>query len=55
LPAAPESAVYFEDNGTNISYIDWDNDIIAVVKSIHEDDALNEFLARMLASINATP
>jgi len=53
LPAAPESAVYFEDNGTNI--IDWDNDIIAVVKSIHEDDALNEFLARMLASINATP
>ena len=51
LPAAPESAVYFEGNGANIIYIDWDNDIVAVVRWIRGGDALNEFLAKMLASI----
>jgi CubicO group peptidase (beta-lactamase class C family) len=51
LPAAPESAVYFEGNGNNIIYIDWDNDIVAVVRWIRSGDALNEFLARMLASL----
>ena len=51
LPAAPESAVYFEGNGANIIYIDWDNDIVAVVRWIRGGGALNEFLAKMLASI----
>ncbi len=51
LPAAPESAVYFEGNGANIIYIDWDNDIVAVVRWIRGGDALNQFLAKMLASI----
>jgi len=51
LPAAPESAVYFVGNGNNIVYIDWDNDIVAVVRWIRGGDALNEFLAKMLVSI----
>jgi CubicO group peptidase (beta-lactamase class C family) len=51
LPAAPESIVYFEGNGANIIYIDWDNDIVAVVRWIRGGDALNEFVAKMLASI----
>ena len=51
LPAAPESAVYFEGNGNNIIYIDWDNDIVAVVRWIRGGEALNEFLAKMLASL----
>jgi len=50
LPAAPDSAVYFAGTGDNIIYIDWDNDIVAVVRWIRRD-ALNEFLAKMLASI----
>jgi len=50
LPAAPESAVYFAGTGDNIIYIDWDNDIVAVVRWIRRD-ALNEFLAKLLASI----
>jgi len=53
LPAAPESAVYFEGNGNNIIYIDWDNDIVAVVRWIQGGDALNEFLTKMLASLKA--
>ena len=51
LSAAPESAVYFLGIGNNIIYIDRDNDIVAVVRWIRGGDALNEFLAKMLASI----
>jgi CubicO group peptidase (beta-lactamase class C family) len=51
LPAVPETAVYFEGNGNNIIYVDWDNDIVAVVRWIRGGDALNEFLGKMLASI----
>ncbi|HKV04601.1 MAG TPA: serine hydrolase [Candidatus Acidoferrales bacterium] len=50
-PAAPASAVCFIGNGTNVIYIDWDNDIVAVVRWIRGGDALNEFLAKLLASI----
>ena len=53
LPAAPESAVYFEGNGNNIIYVDWDNDVVAVVRWIKGGSALNDFLAKMLASIEA--
>ena len=51
LTAAPESVVYFEGNGANIIYIDWDNDVVAVVRWIKSTEALNEFVAKMLASI----
>jgi CubicO group peptidase (beta-lactamase class C family) len=51
LPAAPLNSVRFEGNGANIIYIDWDNDIVAVVRWIRSGPALNEFLAKMLASI----
>ena len=51
LPAAPESAVYFEGNGANIIYIDWDNDIVAVVRWIRGGGALNDVVGKILASI----
>ena len=51
LPAAPESAVYFEGNGSNIVYVDWENDIVAVVRWIRGGTALNEFVGKMLASV----
>jgi hypothetical protein len=46
--------VYFEGNGANIIYIDWDHDIVAVVRWIRGGGALNDFVAKMLASINAS-
>ncbi len=51
LPAAPASAVYFEGNGNNIIYVDWDNDIVAVVRWIKPGPALNDFLAKLLMSL----
>jgi CubicO group peptidase (beta-lactamase class C family) len=52
LPAAPESAVYFVGNGSNIIYIDWENDLVAVVRWIRGGPALNEFVGKMLASLS---
>ena len=51
LPAAPETAVRFVGNGSNIVYIDWDNDIVAVFRWIRSDSALNEVVGKMLASV----
>ena len=54
LPAAPETVVRFVGNGSNIIYIDWDNDIVAVFRWIRDDKALNEVVAKMYASLKTT-
>jgi CubicO group peptidase (beta-lactamase class C family) len=54
LPSAPESAVYFEGNGANVIYIDWDNDIVAVMRWVRGGGALNDIVGRMLSSVKPT-
>ena len=54
LPAAPATVVRFVGNGSNIIYIDWDNDIVAVFRWIKNDKALNEVVAKMYASLKTT-
>ena len=51
LPSAPASAVYFEGNGANVIYIDWENDVVAVIRWIRGGGALNEVVGKILASI----
>jgi len=51
LPAAPATAVRFVGNGSNIIYIDWDNDIVAVFRWIKNDKALNEVIAKLAESM----
>jgi len=51
LTNAPETSVYFEGAGSNIIYVDWENDVVAVVRWIRSTEALNEFVGRVLASI----
>ena len=51
---APATAVRFVGNGSNIIYIDWDNDIVAVFRWIRNDRALNEVIAKLAASMKAT-
>jgi CubicO group peptidase (beta-lactamase class C family) len=55
LPAASEAAVYFEGNGSNIIYIDWDNDLVAVVRWIQNGPPFQEFVAKLLSSLTTTP
>jgi len=51
IPAAPESSVTFRGAGANIVYIDWDNDLVVVVRWIGE--GLPEFIAKVLSAIEA--
>jgi CubicO group peptidase (beta-lactamase class C family) len=50
LPSAPETSVYFEGNGANVIYIDWEHDVVAVVRWIGGGGALNEFVGKVLAA-----
>lgn len=54
LPAAPETAVRFVGNGSNIIYVDWDDDVVAVFRWIRNDRALNEVIAKMMASMKTS-
>jgi CubicO group peptidase (beta-lactamase class C family) len=47
----PPSAVMFAGAGQNIIYIDWDNDMVAVVRWIQGGPALYEFLAKLVAAV----
>jgi CubicO group peptidase (beta-lactamase class C family) len=51
IPNAPATAVTFQGNGANIVYIDWDHDLVVVVRWIRGGGALNEFIGKVLAAI----
>jgi len=54
LPNAPASAVRFVGNGVNIIYVDWEHDLVVVVRWIKDEAALNEFLGRLIGALNDT-
>ena len=54
-PAAPETAVVFRGNGANIIYVDWQDDLLVVVRWIGNQNAQNEFFGKVLASIRPGP
>ena len=51
IPNAPATAVYFEGNGANIIYVDWDNDIVAVLRWVRGGGAFNDIVGKMLDSL----
>lgn len=53
LPSAPGTAVTFRGNGQNVIYIDWENDLVVVVRWLAGGRALDEFIGLTLASINS--
>ena len=50
IPSAPASAFAHMGNGTNMIYVDPENDLVVVARWI-ENNAVNEFVQRVLASI----
>ncbi len=54
LPSVPESSVTFRGNGANIIYIDWQNDLVVVVRWIGGGNALDEFLGKVVGAIRTT-
>ena len=53
LPATPASSVRFVGNGQNIVFIDWEHDLVVVVRWIKNDAALNEFLGQIIGALAA--
>ncbi len=49
-PAAPASAFVHVGNGTNIIYVDPDNDLVIVARWI-ENSKINEFIEKVMASL----
>jgi CubicO group peptidase (beta-lactamase class C family) len=50
LPSAPETCVCFIGNGANVIYVDWDDDLVAVVRWINLED-MDGFVGRVLSSL----
>lgn len=50
IPAAPDTAVTFRGAGSNIVYVDWENDLVVVVRWI-QGGAVSEFIAKVLAAL----
>jgi CubicO group peptidase (beta-lactamase class C family) len=48
-PSTPRASVTFEGNGANLIYVDWDNDLVVVVRWIR--GSADPFFARVLAAI----
>jgi CubicO group peptidase (beta-lactamase class C family) len=51
LPSAPATSVTFRGNGQNIIYVDWDNDIIAVVRWIETTTQLDQVVGKILGAL----
>ncbi len=52
LPATPASSVRFVGNGQNIVYLDWEHDLVVVVRWIKNDAALNAFLGQIIGALS---
>ena len=51
IPAAPASSVTFRGYGQNIVYLDWEHDLVVVVRWIDGNEALNGFIGRVLGAL----
>ncbi len=52
LSSAPVTAVTFRGNGQNVIYIDWENDLVVVVRWLAGGRALDEFIGMVINSAN---
>lgn len=50
IPAAPASAFYHLGNGTNMVYVDFENDLVVVTRWI-ENNSMAEFIEKILGAI----
>ena len=51
LPSTPRSSVTFQGNGLNVVYLDWENDLVVVVRWIDNNQRLDQFLGKVIAAI----
>ena len=52
FPSAPRSSVTFQGNGVNVVYLDWEHDLVVVVRWIDSNESLDQFLGKIIAAIS---
>ena len=53
LPSTPASSVRFVGNGQNIVFLDWEHDLVVVVRWIKNDAALDQFLGGVIGALSS--
>jgi CubicO group peptidase (beta-lactamase class C family) len=53
FPSAPRSAVTFQGNGVNVVYIDWEHDLVMVVRWIDSNRYLDQFIGKIIGAITS--
>jgi CubicO group peptidase (beta-lactamase class C family) len=51
LPDTPESSVVFRGSGQNVVFIDWEHDLVVVVRWIKNSEALDKFLGQVIGAL----
>ena len=51
FPSTPRSSVTFQGNGVNVVYLDWEHDLVIVVRWIDSNQSLDQFLGMVIAAI----
>jgi beta-lactamase family protein len=54
FPSTPRSSVTFQGNGVNVVYLDWEHDLVVVVRWIDTNESLDQFLGKVLAAITSS-
>ena len=52
FPSAPRSSVTFQGNGVNVIYLDWENDLLMVVRWIDSNRNLDQFIGKVIAALS---
>ena len=51
FPSAPRSSITFQGNGVNVVYLDWEHDLLMVVRWIDNNRNLDQFIGKVLAAL----
>ena len=51
FPSAPRSSVTFQGNGVNVIYLDWEHDLLMVVRWIDTNRNLDQLIGKVIAAI----
>jgi CubicO group peptidase (beta-lactamase class C family) len=51
FPSAPRSSITFQGNGVNAVYIDWEHDLVMVVRWIDSNRNLDQFIGKVIGAI----
>jgi CubicO group peptidase (beta-lactamase class C family) len=52
FPSTPRTSITFQGNGVNIIYIDWEHDLVVVLRWISTNGAADQVLGKVISAID---